>query len=77
MLRDWGYFDLATRQQMNTAGIFLLSRLLVTTALFDTQEEARINLLHTLQEHGALDLPVSLGAREGGNDCVKYDFYMK
>jgi hypothetical protein len=64
LLRDLGYFDLAALQQMNTAGIYFLSRLLVTTALFDAQDDTRINLLHMLQEHGTLDLPVHLGAHE-------------
>lgn len=64
VLRDLGYFDLTTLQQMNAAGIYFLSRLLVSTALFDAQDETRMSLLHMLQEHGTLDLLVDLGARE-------------
>jgi len=64
VLRDLGYFSLATLQKMNTRGIYFLSRLLVSTALFDAQDETRLHLLHALQAHETLDMLIYLGAHE-------------
>lgn len=61
VLRDLGYFVLATFQQIAQAGAFFLSRLRLDTSLRDVRTGAELDLLGTLQRQGRLDREVLLG----------------
>lgn len=61
VLRDLGYFVLATFQQIAQAGAFFLSRLRLDTSLRDPRTGQGLNLLVTLQRQGRLDREVWLG----------------
>lgn len=63
VLRDLGYFSVAAFHQMAQRGIYFLSRLLVSTALFDAATGASLPLLERLQEQGTIDQIVGLGAK--------------
>jgi hypothetical protein len=64
VLRDLGYFSLATLQKMIQRDIYFLSRLRWPLAIFDAEGNTRIDLLRALQEHDRLDLWVCLGTQE-------------
>jgi hypothetical protein len=61
VLRDLGYFVLATFQQIAQAGAFFLSRLRLDTHLRDARTGQVIDLLGTLKRQGRLDREVWLG----------------
>jgi hypothetical protein len=61
VLRDLGYFVLASFQQIAQAGAFFLSRLRLDTSLRDVRTGAELDLLGTLQRQGRLDRAVLLG----------------
>jgi hypothetical protein len=62
VLRDLGYFVLATFQQIAQAGAFFLSRLRLDTTLRDARTGQPLDLLGTLKRQGRLDREVWLGA---------------
>lgn len=61
VLRDLGYFVLATFQQIAQAGAFFLSRLRLDTSLRDARTGQPLDLLGTLKRQGRLDREVWLG----------------
>jgi hypothetical protein len=61
VLRDLGYFVLATLQQIAQAGAFFLSRLRLDTGLRDAHTGQPLDLLRALKRQGQLDLQVLLG----------------
>ena len=61
VLRDLGYFVLATFQQIAHAGAFFLSRLRLDTNLRDARTGQPLDLLGILQRQGHLDREVWLG----------------
>lgn len=62
VLRDLGYFVVASLQQIAQAGAFFLSRLRLDTGLWDVRTGKSLNLLGQLQRHGQFDGKVLLGA---------------
>ncbi|MBC8094254.1 MAG: IS4 family transposase [Akkermansiaceae bacterium] len=62
VLRDLGYFVIASLQQIAQAGAFFLSRLRLDTGLWDVRSGKPLNLLGHLQRHGQFDGEVLLGA---------------
>lgn len=62
VLRDLGYFVLATFAQIAQAGAFFLSRLRLDTTLRDARTGQPLDLLGTLKRQGRLDREVWLGA---------------
>lgn len=64
VIRDLGYFVLSALQQMTEQGIFFLSRLRYSIAVYEHGTDQRIDLLKALQENGCLDIHVEIGAKE-------------
>lgn len=64
VLRDLGYFVLATFQQIAQAGAFFLSRLRLDTTLRDARTGQALDLLGTLKRQGRLDREVLLGVAQ-------------
>lgn len=62
VLRDLGYFVIASLQQIAQAGAFFLSRLRLDTGLWDVRTGKPLNLLGQLQRHSQFDGEVLLGA---------------
>jgi len=62
VLRDLGYFVVASLQQIAQAGAFFLSRLRLDTGLCNVRTGQPWNLLGQLQRHGQFDGEVLLGA---------------
>lgn len=62
VLRDLGYFVVASLQQIAQAGAFFLSRLRLDTGLWDAATGRSLNLLGHLKRHGQFDGQVLLGA---------------
>jgi hypothetical protein len=62
VLRDLGYFVVASLQQIAQAGAFFLSRLRLDTSLWDGRTGKPLNLLGHLKRHGQFDGEVLLGA---------------
>ena len=62
VLRDLGYFVVASLQQIAQAGAFFLSRLRLDTGLCDAVNGKSLNLLGHLKRHGRFDGEVLLGA---------------
>jgi hypothetical protein len=62
VLRDLGYFVIASLQQIAQAGAFFLSRLRLDTSLWDVRTGKPLNLLGHLQRHGQFDGEVLSGA---------------
>jgi len=62
VLRDLGYFVVASLQQIAQAGAFFLSRLRLDTGLCDARTGRSLNLLGPLKRHGQFDGKVLLGA---------------
>lgn len=61
VLRDLGYYVLATFQQIAQVGAFFLSRLRLDTTLRDARTGSALDLLGTLKRQGRLDRAVLLG----------------
>jgi len=64
VLRDLGYFVVASLQQIAQAGAFFLSRLRLDTGLLDPRTGQSLNLLGQLKRHGQFDGEVLLGASQ-------------
>jgi hypothetical protein len=64
VLRDLGYFVVASLQQIAQAGAFFLSRLRLDTGLLDVGTSKSLNLLGQLKRHGQFDGEVLLGASQ-------------
>jgi len=64
VLRDLGYFVVASLQQIAQAGAFFLSRLRVDTGLWDAVTGRSLNLLGQLKRHGQFDGQVLLGTSQ-------------
>lgn len=64
-LADLGYFSLDTLQELDSRGVYWLSRLQVQTAVFDQYGERQylVNLLRC-QHEDQVDLPVKLGVSQ-------------
>jgi Transposase DDE domain len=62
VLRDLGYFVVASLQQIAQAGAFFLSRLRLDTGLCDGRTGRSLSLLGHLKRHGQFDGEVLLGA---------------
>lgn len=64
VLRDLGYFVLATLAQIHEAGAYFLSRLRLDTGLRAARTGQPLDLLALLRHHGQLDQWVWLGAEQ-------------
>jgi hypothetical protein len=62
VVRDLGYFVLGSLQKIRQAGAFFLSRLRVSTGLWDAQGKKALDLLKLLRTQERVDLHVCLGA---------------
>jgi hypothetical protein len=63
ILRDLGYFALENFQKMMKSGIFFISKLAVTTNLYDPQSGEQIHLLAFLKGKNRVDTIVHLGKK--------------
>lgn len=64
ILRDLGYFVVATLQRIALLGAFFISRLRLDTAVFDLDTQRRINLLQQLRRRGNIDREVLVGQQK-------------
>lgn len=64
VLRNLGYFVVATLRQIAQKGAFFLSRLRLDTGLFDARTGQSWSLLGHLKRHGQFDHEVLLGASD-------------
>jgi hypothetical protein len=64
VLRDLGYFVLASLQQIADAGAFFLSRLRSDCSLWDATTGRPLDLLKQLKRYGNLDRQVLVGAQQ-------------
>jgi hypothetical protein len=64
VLRDLGYFVLDSLAKMAEAGAFFLSRLRVSTGIWDATGREPLDLLKLLRRQGRVDLRVRLGAQK-------------
>jgi Transposase DDE domain len=64
VVRDLGYFVVASLAQMLLAGAFFLSRLRLDTGLVNARTGQPLNLLGALKRHGQFDGEVLLGAAQ-------------
>ena len=64
VLRDLGYFVLGSLEKISQAGAFFLSRLRVSTGIWDAQGQEPLDLLKLLRRHGRVDMKVRLGAQK-------------
>ena len=64
VIRDLGYFVLGSLEKIAQAGAFFLSRLRVSTGIWDAAGKKPLDLLKLLRGSGRLDLNVCLGAQK-------------
>ena len=64
VLRDLGYFVLGSLAKIAEAGAFFLSRLRVSTGIWDATGREPLDLLKLLRRQGRVDLRVRLGAQK-------------
>lgn len=64
VIRDLGYFVLGSLEKIVQAGAFFLSRLRVSTGIWDATGKKPVDLLKRLRGSGRLDLNVCLGAQK-------------
>lgn len=63
LIRDLGYFTMATLQGCRQRGAFFLSRLRLDMTLWEADSHVPLDLLARLKREGRLDLDVRLGAQ--------------
>jgi len=63
VLRDLGYFVLENFQKMMKSGIFFISKLSVTTNLYDPESGEQIHLLAFLKGKNKVDISVHIGKK--------------
>lgn len=64
VLRDWGCFVLGSLEKIAQAGAFFLSRLRVSTGLWEAAGKAPLDLSKRLRRHGRADRNVRWGAQK-------------
>jgi len=64
IIRDLGYFALATITAIQRGGAYFLSRLRYGVALYEGDGETPLDLLATVKKFGRLDIDVYVGAKE-------------
>jgi hypothetical protein len=64
VIRDLGYFILRTFQNLNTRGVYYISRLKKGVLVFTKEEEEPIDLAKMLRGRGELDISVFIGEEE-------------
>ena len=64
VVRDLGYFVLGSLEKIAEAGAFFLSRLRVSTGIWDAAGQEPLDLLKLLRRQGRVDLRVRLGAQK-------------
>jgi hypothetical protein len=63
ILRDLGYFCISVLERIARAGAFFITRWQYGTSLLDPQSGKPIDLLHLLDRHRPLDMPVLMGKK--------------